>query len=79
MSSLLATHQAIRVARDLGYPKIEVPPPPPVSEYVTIVPPDAVYFRAQEPFKLEITVELVGAFLFCLGTLTLLVFVCFYG
>ena len=27
MSALLAAHTAIRVARDLGYPKIEVPPP----------------------------------------------------
>ena len=28
MSSLLATQTATRVARDLGYPKLEVPPPP---------------------------------------------------
>ena len=73
MSSLLATHTAVRVARDVGYPKLEVPPPP-VPPYVDIdelsyqQPPfyDYEEVQPQDPVDLRVPVPLLVFLITCL-------------
>ena len=48
MSALLATHTAIRVARDVGYPQIEPPVPP--QPAIPLEPPlETLRFEAAGP------------------------------
>jgi hypothetical protein len=75
LSSLLATHTAIRVARDVGYPPLEVPPPVAPIIYTPTVwthivdEPEAVDFyhaNAQPEPDFSVSPGLVVFFVLCL-------------
>jgi hypothetical protein len=86
LSSLRATHEAIRVARDVGYPPLEVPPPPgppvlPVAEVVELYDesdPPVVYVLAEPPpMDLSVPTGLLVFFILCF--LAVLVVLCTWG
>jgi hypothetical protein len=66
MSSLLATRSAIRIAREIGSRKIIIPQP-----VIPVEPPFEIdpLVKAKPALKVEMTPELILAFLFCVGAL----------
>ena len=78
MSALLATHTAIRVARDVGYPKLEVPEPP----VPTVLVAEVIHAMDYEPEwvppelrlieDLSVPRRLVLAYVFCIVSVVIM-------